>query len=975
MRTAFLVILAACLAARPEPSPGQNESLVERQFQATIQPFLKTHCASCHGGDKPKAGLDFSRFNSVEDVAKGIRRWEGVLEQLEAGTMPPQNREQPPAELRREVVAWIRALRKQEAKRNAGDPGPVPARRLSNAEYNYTIRDLTGVDIQPAKEFPVDPANEAGFDNSAESLALSPALLDKYLEAGRKVADHLIFETRGLTFAEYPAVADTDRDKFCVRQIIDFYKKQRTDYADYFHAAWLHQRRGWTIEQIARERGISAKYLATVWTLLTGPAEQVGPVAAVRALWRELPNEDTAAREGCERLRDFVVQLRAKLVPEVKNLTAPPVHNGSQSMVMWKNRQMAANRRRYAGGAAQLELEKLATTAAAAQALKTPEDAMLLKQYEASFARFCSTFPDAFYISERARVYLDPKGERKLTGRLLSAGFHSMTGYFRDDGPMYDLLLSDTEQRELDRLWLDFDVITGAPMRQHTSFIWFERSDSSYMRDTEFEAFRAEDKDSTSETKIKQLAKVYLDKAKRRGVGEVAQRAIADHFETVSASIRRVEKARNEAEPRHLESLQKLAERAYRRPTTKSERESLHAFYRSLREQEGLGHEDAVRDTLVSVLVSPHFLFRLHPGVPAPGGRSGIEPLSDYALANRLSYFLWSSMPDRELLKHAAAGELGKPEILLAQARRMIKDQRIRGLATEFAGNWLDFRRFEEHNAVDRDRFKSFTDELRKAMFEEPIRFFIDVVQSDRSVLDFVYGDHTFVNSVLAQHYGISPPLRSEERGRGEGWTRIDGAGRYQRGGLLPMAVFQTKNAPGLRTSPVKRGYWVVRKILGEKIPAPPAEVPELPEDEAKLGELTLREVLARHRADKNCAACHDRFDALGLAFESYGPVGELREKDLGGRPVDSRASFPGGGEGNGLRGLKTYIRERRQNDFLEHLCRQMLSYALGRTLIPSDDDLIEELKIKLAAEEYRFGVLAETIITSRQFLNRRSGS
>src|SRR6185503_1372284 len=217
------------------------------------------------------------------------------------------------------------------------------------------------------------------------------------------------------------------------------------------------------------------------------------------------------------------------------------------------------------------------------------------------------------------------------------------------------------------------------------------------------------------------------------------------------------------------------------------------------------------------------------------------------------------------------------PIFARAQTRRMLQDSRIRAFATEFGGNWLDFRRVEEHNAVDRERFKSFNNELREAMFEEPIRFFVDVIQHDRSLLDFLNANDTWVNRPLAAHYGIKGlTLRSNE------WFHVEDASRYGRGGLLPMAVFLTKNAPGLRTSPVKRGYWVVRRVLGEQIPAPPPPVPELPKDEAKTGELTLPQLLARHRADVACAGCHKRFDAVGIVFEGFGPIGELRKKDLG---------------------------------------------------------------------------------------------
>jgi len=234
-------------------------------------------------------------------------------------------------------------------------------------------------------------------------------------------------------------------------------------------------------------------------------------------------------------------------------------------------------------------------------------------------------------------------------------------------------------------------------------------------------------------------------------------------------------------------------------------------------------------------------------------------------------------------------------------------------------------------------------------------------------VLDFLYADYTFVNPVLGKHYGM-PDLNIHSNE----WVRVNDADRYERGGLLPMSVFLTKNAPGLRTSPVKRGYWVVRRLLGEQIPPPPPTVPELPSDETKLGDLTLREALARHREDKSCAGCHARFDALGLVFEGFGPVGERRDKDFAGRLVDTHATFPGGSEGAGVDGLRRYLREHRQQDFLDNLCRKLLVYALGRSLLLSDDGIIDDMRAKLAANGYRFSSMVETIVTSPQFLTQR---
>jgi hypothetical protein len=323
-------------------------------------------------------------------------------------------------------------------------------------------------------------------------------------------------------------------------------------------------------------------------------------------------------------------------------------------------------------------------------------------------------------------------------------------------------------------------------------------------------------------------------------------------------------------------------------------------------------------------------------------------------------------MPDDELLRHAEAGDLQKPDVLLAQTRRMLKDDRVRGLATEFAGNWLDFRRFETNNTVDRDRFPTFNNDLREAMFQEPIRFIEDLIRNNRSALDALYGRYTFVNPVLAKHYGMP-----EVKGDPDTWVRVDDAQSYGRGGLLPMAVFLTQNAPGLRTSPVKRGYWVVRRVLGEVIPPPPAVVPELPHDEAK-SDLPLRDMLARHRSNAVCAGCHARFDVVGLAFEGYGPVGEARTKDLAGRPVDTSTVFPGGSQGAGLEGVETYIREHRQADFVKNLSRKLLAYALNRSLQLSDESIIDRMETRLPSEDYRFNALVETIVSSPQFLNKR---
>ena len=964
---------------------------LEKQFQSSVAPFLKSFCLDCHGGDDPAAKLDLSGYSSADQIAKEHQTWAIVLDRLRAGEMPPKDSESQPTDKQRQaIVDWIKSAREFEAERNAGDPGPVLARRLSNSEYNYSIRDLTGVDIRPTKTFPVDPANEAGFDNTGESLTMSPALLKKYLDAARLVTEHLVLKPDGIAFAPHAVVTDTDRDKYCVKRIVQFYKQQPTELADYFEAAWelrqIASKQGdalsaeTTLKQVAAKRNVSAKYLATVWSILTEEKEPIGPLLTLRQMWNVLPNDPNqrrALKAACQRMSDFVVRVRSKLRPKFDDLYIEGNHKGSQPFVLWKNRQYASHRRSLnravlsvSVGESKIQPTSDDSTTAAATVdtdLEVPVDPELRVRYEAAFEQFCSVFPDAFYISERSRDYVKESAKQDgEKGRLLSAGFHSMMGYFRDDRPLYDMILDEAGQEEIDSLWQELDFVVSAPTRQYVGFLWFERTDSRYMRDPHFDFARAENKAAASEEMIEKLAHLYLEKARVSGGTETPLQAIEYFFKEINEQIRWVEQARLKAEPAHLAAVQEFTARAYRRELTKAESDGLVSFYRLLRDDDGLSHEEAIQDTIVSVLMSPFFCYR----VDLIGKGDGQRPLTDDELASRLSYFIWSSSPDAELLDVAASGRLTQRENLFAQVRRMLDDGRVRGLAAEFAGNWLDIRRFEEHNAVDRERFPQFTDELRQAMFEEPIRFFIDVAQHDRSVLEFLDADHTFVNAELARHYGLPDSGISKTE-----WRRVGRASDFGRGGLLPMSVFLTKNAPGLRTSPVKRGYWVVRRLLGERIPPPPPNVPELPDDESKLGELTLREALAKHREHASCAGCHERFDSIGLAFEGFGPVGERRDKDLGGRPVDANAVFPGGTEGQGVNDLRKYLINHRGDEFVDNLIRKLVSYALGRSLILPDELLIRDLHANLRANDYRFGSLLEGIVTSPQFLSKRGAN
>jgi hypothetical protein len=985
----WLLALGGTIVAQPSAVPRRpalpTPAGLAARFDTVVAPFVTTYCLECHSGDKPEAELDLSTLTSMA-AAANEPRWGLILEMLENSEMPADDaKAQPPAHARAAAVAWFKDLRTYEVARNAGDPGVVLARRLNNAEYNYTVRDLTGVDLQPAREFPADPSNPAGFDNSGESLTMSPSLLKKYLAASRDIANHAYLNADGIHFAPHSMLADVDADKLFVHRIIDFYHRHDTSYAHYFAAAWRHKHRAAlgrpraTLADTAAAARVSAKYLATLWDVFEGPRETVGPIARIQDRWRVLPapgpkGEDTAV-SGREALRGYIESLRAKIEPRFRNLVAPGVNAAQQPFMIWRNVQYATHRMTF--DPAQLQVEGEARpepitepepgnnqfgpgpTLLIANAIGDPDLVVPAGQrarYEAQFARFSRVFPDMFYMQERGRHYFDRTKDR---GRYLDAGFHSLMGYFRDDQPLYELVLDAAQQQQLDRLWLDMDVVGAVTSRMYQQYIENQTSQGGGRGRVVLPPNPNADL-VTSEPRIKAIEAAFL--AAAEGGEPRTAEAIRLYFGFINDRLRMVERLRREAEPKHLAAVAAFAQRAYRRPLTPGEGEALRAGYADAR-RDGLDHDAAIRESLVGVLMSPDFLYRLD----LLDTSTDVAPLSDHALASRLSYFLWSSLPDDELLARAAAGDLRKPGVLAAQAKRMLKDRRARALAVEFGGNWLDFRRFQDLATVDRDRFPQFTSELRSAMFEEPVRLLLDVMQRERPVLDLLYARDTFVNPVLAKHYGMPAPKADA----GDGWVRVPDAQAYGRGGLLPMAAFLTKNAPGLRTSPVKRGNWVVKNVLGEHISPPPATVPQLPQDEAKL-ELPLRQTMERHRQDPQCAACHAKFDAMGLVFEGYGPVGERRAVDLANRPVDTSAEFPGGSRGTGLDGLRTYIRAHRQRAFVDNVGGKLLAYALGRSLLLTDGPLVEDMSKSLASRGYRFDSLVEGIVTSRQFLNKR---
>lgn len=491
----------------------------------------------------------------------------------------------------------------------------------------------------------------------------------------------------------------------------------------------------------------------------------------------------------------------------------------------------------------------------------------------------------------------------------------TLTLYYREDDALQRLMLSDDQIAQLNRLWDELHFVA----RDHLTLV---------------DAFQQ-----------------LLEYASQDGDPKV--------FEPLREPIyRRAEQFRQallDAEPNQLNSLIQFAEQAYRRPLTTSETDSLKSLYQTLRKEE-LPHDDAIRFLISRVLASPTFLYKVE---SAPSGEKA-APIRATDLANRLSFFLWSTMPDESLRKAAAEGNLSQEEILLLQTRRMLKDPKVRRLAQEFACQWLHIYEFDQHDEKSEKHFPEFA-ALRSDMYEEATRFFTDLIQNDGSVLGILDADHTFANARLAEFYGVSGAETNEV------WLRVDHAREKGRGGVLAMAATLSKQSGASRTSPILRGNWVSEVLLGERLPRPPKDVPQLPEEESTDG-LSVRQLIEKHSSDARCAHCHIKIDAFGFALEKYDAIGRLRDADVAKRAIDVKTKSPDGVPMEGIDGLRSYLLTHRKEAFVRQFCRKLLGYALGRGVQLSDQPLIDEMMASLAKNDYRFSAALEPIVLSKQF-------
>ena len=410
--------------------------------------------------------------------------------------------------------------------------------------------------------------------------------------------------------------------------------------------------------------------------------------------------------------------------------------------------------------------------------------------------------------------------------------------------------------------------------------------------------------------------------------------------------------------------LGKLGRRLYRRPLSAHDVEVLMAQYKDGRAETDF--EGGVERGIRAMLVNPNFLFRVEAD-PAKPGPNGVYPISDIDLASRVSFFIWSSVPDDQLLNLAVAGQLRAPGVLDKQVKRMLADPRAESLTKSFASQWLWVRNLKA-SLPSEPIFPNFDETLRRAFQTEIEMFFSTVVREDRSAIDLLDGDFTFVNERLAKHYGLSGVYGTDFR-------RVQLAADSPRRGLLGKGLLLLVTSRSTRTSPVVRGKWILENMLGTPPPAPPANVPALPEQKQADGRvLTVRELMAKHRANPVCASCHSTIDPAGFALEQFDGIGKWRLVDAGFQPIDASGTFPDGTKFSGINDFRSLMISQKQQ-FVATMTDKLMMYALGRGTESYDAPAVRKVVRDAAATNYKFSSIVLSIVKSVPFQMRKAAA
>lgn len=908
--------------------------------------MLQAYCTSCHGQDDPKGDLALTDYRSLQDARNDGPTWRDVADYVRGHQMPPAKAEKRlPAHERDELLGLIDDLVFPVDATNP-DPGRVTIRRLNRTEYNNTVRDLVGVDFLPADSFPSDDSGY-GFDNIGDVLMLPPVLMERYLEAAEQIVERAIITEPALPIAKRYTSKELE---------VGFNAKG--DRGD----GWL---------QLASLEEDDAGFEIEV----PSPGDYqvrvrafIEPTGGVFHMPESQKAGEPDATDPPPLMTISVDDAKAATFEVLAREDRPEVFEARIGLTAGRHRIRAFNPRLRGG--------RNEAVAANGRIGKQQQSLLFVQWIEIE-----GPLPGA--LRRYAAFDLPATGEVRP--------YENRSWIFRGPGKVSLPLEYEHETECIIRIDAFADQAGSEPARMEL------RVDDQVVhlfdvRAPGYAALMPGKRLRYEKTWLMPRPQIYETRIKFGPGKHRLTAAFINDFEDPSPphpalgdrnliirSIETVDLSKSWERPplpeplrkvfsRHLqegrpqeenasEIVREFAFKAWRRPVTPQELDRLMSLYRLAAEQQ-LGFFDSLKVVFKTVLVSPAFLFRGE--FSSEAGRAGENHLIDeFALASRLSYFLWSTMPDDELL--ALAGRQQLRTHLHEQVRRMLASPRSVALAENFGGQWLQTRSLE-NIAPDRRIFPEYNEWIRDDLKEETRLFCLRVMRENRSLMDFLTGDYTYVNERLAAFYGM-PPIK------GNDFQLVSLHGTARRGILTQGSVLVLTSNPS-HTSPVKRGKWVLETLLGGGPPPPPPDTPSL-EDEKRAFTGTFRERLQQHRENPACASCHEQMDQIGFALENFNAIGAWRDKD-GKDLIDASGVLNGDAHFTGPLQLTTVLAELRRKDFIRCVVEKMLTYALGRGMEHYDRPAVQAIVGRLEDNGDRFDELIMGVVESVPFQKRR---
>jgi hypothetical protein len=899
--TALVPALSAVLVAQ-EPR-GKAE------YEKHVMPMLVEYCYDCHGDGMDKGDFALDKHTEYTALMGDKKLWDTVREHLTTHVMPPENKPLPSNEARNKVVEWIdNEIFWVDPERP--DPGHITLRRLNREEYNNTVRDVFGVTSRPANSFPPDDTGY-GYDNIGDVLSLSPLLMEKYMRAARKVAEEAVW-------LRPPGLHKQERSG-------DAFKVTEGKGGGIQGATALFSNGDLTTKVQIKEEGLHRLALRI-------SATQAGPEKAKYAVWVEgkevLQGEvqpefnPEKPDEGWDRI-SVDVPLKAgwrtvvvRFLNDFSDPEAGEEHRRDRNLLVQEVEVQGPLKFR---GAWQ---SKFLTWLVDGKGFTPPQLVLPGSSFDDG-AGANDFYDDSVMMAASGHIQREVEIPEDGEYRLHVVASADQVG---DEGAKFSLTLDGKDlgtQEVTAKTGTEQTLQLKVPLKAGKFPLKLSFLNDSYSKETG-------DRNLL-------VHKIIVEGPLHKRTDLLAKEEVQKWLPKMGVKV-----FRRPLDPEDLEKLTALAEMA---------------------RADGAGMIETISVVTEAMLCSPKFLFR---GGADPVGEAhnGSVLVDEFTLASRLSYFLWSSAPDDELLKLASEGQLRKN--LRAQITRMIGDNKGWAMAENFAGQWLRLRDVELV-APNRRMFPEFQGRLAFDMKRESQLYFDHIYRGNRSVLEFLDSDYTFMNENLAKFYGME-----EGKVKGKEFKKVSLAGT-PRGGILTHAGILTLTSHPNRTSPVKRGQFVLENILGTPPPPAPQDVPAFGEDRGAKVTGTLRQRFEAHRSNPACASCHAFLDPMGFALENYDAIGRWREKDNK-QPIDATGKLLTGEPFNGAAELRKVLLEARKNDFTRCLVENLLIYSLGRGLEYPDKHFVKLLTKQAADNGYKFQDIVIAVAESVPFQKMRAG-